>query len=73
MNQLNKESTIMAPHQQRVIDEYHDLKDKSIKLGYFFNSPVFAKLDEAEQERLNRQWKVMQEYGGILAERIKAF
>jgi len=63
----------MQPHQQRVIDEYDDLKDKTTKLNQFFQTPIFAKLDELEKDRLNRQWKTMQQYGAILAERIDAF
>lgn len=61
------------PHQQRVVDEYSDLFEKTTKLGLFFGTPTFAKLDPLEQVRLNRQWQVMQEYGQILSERIAAF
>ncbi len=70
---ITKESTIMAPHQQRVVDEYNELFEKTTKLGVFFGSPIFAKLGVREQALLNRQWRAMQEYGLILSERIAAF
>ncbi len=63
----------LQPHQQRVVDEYNELSDKTQKLGLFFGSKIFASLDEAEQSRLNRQWQVMQQYGLILSERIAEF
>lgn len=63
----------MQPHQQRVVDEYNELMDRTTKLGVFFGNTIFQKLDQAEQERLNRQWKLMQQYGEVLAERIAAF
>ncbi len=63
----------MSPHQQRVVTEYEELLEKTLALGSFFDNPIFAKLDAAEQERLERQWKLMQQYGQVLSERIGAF
>lgn len=63
----------LAPHQQRVVTEEEELRVKTIALGHFFENPLFQKLDEAEQARLKRQWKLMQQYGQVLNERIDAF
>lgn len=64
---------LLKPHQQRVVEEYEQLFDRTVKLSHFLNTPLFAKLDDAEKSRLNRQWQVMQEYGLILSARIDAF
>lgn len=63
----------MPPHQQRVIDEKADLDGKRDRLAVFFLGPVFAKLDNAEQERLGKQYLVLTEYSDILSQRIAAF
>ena len=62
------------PHQQRVLDERTDLKDKHAKLSVFIHdNPVFLTLPEAEQQRLQRQEIAMGQYLEILDERIAAF
>lgn len=61
------------PHQQRVIDEKRELDDKIEKLSAFFGTPLFGKLDAAEQQRLNAQGLAMTTYSVILDERIAAF
>lgn len=63
----------MPAHEQRVILELIDLKDKISKLGAFRATPWFANLVAAEQGRLTRQQEAMQAYADILAERITAF
>jgi hypothetical protein len=63
----------MKPHQERVVTEYEELLSKTLALGKFLDTPVFEQLDEAEQARLREQWKVMQQYGLILSQRIAAF
>jgi hypothetical protein len=63
----------MLPFQQRVVDERNELVDKLQKLMAFIRGPLFANVDPAEQERLNRQSKLMDEYSGVLAERISEF
>jgi len=63
----------MQPHQQRVVDEYNELFEKTTKLGLFFGTKIFTGLDAAEQDRLDRQWQLMQQYGQVLSERISAF
>lgn len=64
----------MQPHQQRVIDEKTELDDKRDKLSAFIDgNAIFANLDDLEQGRLTRQLECMNEYSGILGERIAAF
>lgn len=64
----------VAPWQQRVIDEKKELDDRHQKLTTFiFGNRQFHQLPEAEQERLKRQWRIMDEYSGVLAERIEAW
>lgn len=63
----------MQPHQKRVVDEKADLDEKLEKLGDFCNTPIFAGLDQAEQNRLNRQFLIMELYAQVLGERIAAF
>lgn len=63
----------MQEHQKRVIAEYDDLFTRTTALNRFFGTEVFTALDEAERDRLRRQWEHMQLYGQVLAERINAF
>lgn len=63
----------MAPHQQRVVDEKAELDSKLGKLKAFFGTEDFGSLDNAEMDRLQRQADVMQQYSGILGDRIAAF
>lgn len=63
----------MQPHQQRVVDEKTELDAKMDKLTAFIDTPLFASLPEAEQERLVMQLMHMGHYTATLAERIAAF
>lgn len=63
----------LLPHQQRVVDEKLELDEKLTKLGAFFDTPMFAGLDEDEKSRLERQEEAMTKYSVILGERIAAF
>jgi hypothetical protein len=62
-----------APHQQRVVDEKDALDDKLGKLTTFRIGKLFPILPTDEQERLNRQLVIMQDYSEVLGERIAAF
>lgn len=64
---------VLAPHQQRVVDEKAELDAKAIKLHDFFHSATFAGLPEAERGRMERQHAAMAEYSHVLGERIEAF
>lgn len=63
----------LQPHQQRVVDERHELMFKVDKLAAFLKGDIFKTLDTAEQERLTRQHRIMSEYDAVLRERIAAF
>ena len=64
----------MQPHQQRVVDEKTELDVKLSALSKFISeSPIFAKLPDAERARLVCQEEVMTDYSEILGERIAAF
>ena len=63
----------MQEYQQRVIDEKDELHSKLKALGTFFNDPIYKKLRMFEKVALSRQFKVMDQYLQILAERISAF
>jgi hypothetical protein len=64
----------LQPHQQRVVDEKSELDTKILALEKFIaGSPIFTGLPDAEKERLVRQASCMNEYSGILGERIEAF
>ena len=66
-------TTTRQPHEQRVVDEHLDLASKTAALGAFFYRPMFAGLPQAEQDRLHRQYRIMNEYVAVLVERIAAF
>lgn len=66
----------MKSHQQRVIDEKTELDAKRIKLEQFIDygsGPIFQSLPAEEQDRLNRQMAIMNDYSLILGERIAEF
>lgn len=63
----------MQPHQQRVVDEKTELDTKHLALSKFFSTDIYKNLDIDEQDRLCRQYDIMEEYSDILAERIEAF
>lgn len=63
----------LQPHQQRVVDEKAQLDERLGKLVAFYDTPIYASLDKAEQGRLMRQGQAMSEYSQILGERINVF
>lgn len=63
----------LQPHQQRVIDERHELIFKVDKLAEFLRGEIFKGLPSDEQERLTRQHRIMSEYDAVLKERIANF
>ncbi|XYJ11802.1 crAss001_48 related protein [Telluria sp. B2] len=71
-------TSLLPPHQQRVIDERRELDEKADKLAIFISTrdeegSVFGNLPGDEQMRLCRQLEAMRGYSSILAERIAAF
>ena len=64
----------MAEHQQRVVDEYHELDGRLSRLfGFIANSDTFKTLPVEEQERLRKQSEAMAEYKAVLKAPITAF
>lgn len=63
----------MQTYQHRVIEERDQLTDKFEKLAAFLAGPIFPTLNVKEQERLQKQFNIMDKYITILNERIDAF
>ncbi len=61
------------PHQERVIDEFDELFEKTKKLAEFVETEFFDSLDEAEKLRLGKQLRCMVMYRDVLHDRIKNF
>lgn len=63
-----------APHQQRVIDEANELRDKFSKLGEFIlNNNIFPTLPQEERDDLESQHALMEQYLNVLDRRISRF
>jgi len=63
----------MEPYQQRVVYEKTDLDIKIFKLRPFIGSERFLSLEIAEQERMTRQFNLMEQYSEVLGFRIANF
>jgi hypothetical protein len=62
------------PHQQRVIEEYKELKERRIKLNIFINSnEEFNKLSDNDKRLLSKQTQLMYELERVLQARISNF
>ena len=61
----------MKAHEQRVVDEKTELAERLAKLETFIESnPMFRSLSYAEQGRLKIQRFIMEQYRGVLEDRI---
>ena len=70
----NKEQIKMQPHQQRVVDEYNELVEKTSKLGAFIlDNPIYRSLEEDEQKDMKIQYDAMCVYTDALERRINRF
>jgi hypothetical protein len=70
----------MKPHEPHVVDkckelinEHKEVNEKINKLDTFINSPTYAALKSIEQNYLNHQIDIMEQYSNILALRISNF
>jgi hypothetical protein len=64
----------MQPHEERVVAESNELRDRLTKLtGFISASPTFQALDTTDQELLRRQRAYMGDYLDVLGERIARF
>ena len=70
----NKEQVKMQPHQQRVVEEYNELVEKTSKLGAFIlDNPIYRSLEEDEQKDMKVQYDAMCVYTDALERRINRF
>lgn len=64
----------MKEFQERVIEERNDLVEKAEKLFAFLaNTEAVSNLIPGEEDRLQRQHKIMSDYISVLDERISYF
>jgi hypothetical protein len=63
----------MAPHQERVVIERDELREKIAKLNAFLDGDTFNGLPADERRRLIAQEFVMCQYEHILNSRIACF
>ena len=64
---------MLKPHEQRVVDEKNELKDKVLKLDDFLMKGKPSFIDEHNWNLLEIQLDVMSKYLDILEERISLF
>lgn len=60
-------------HQQRVIGEREQVNDRLVKLTAFFYTDTFNTLPDDERSLMYAQQAAMQDYVGVLDERIALF
>ena len=64
----------LEPHQQRVVDEHKEVREKTSKLGTFIlDNPTYQNLPEEEREDMKIQYDAMCIYCDALERRIKRF
>ena len=63
----------MLPHQERVIEEEKDLREKFNKLGAFLYGYKYEQLLDHDKDLLRWQYRHMGAYLDVLAARIKRF
>lgn len=64
---------VLAPHQERVVEEKAGLEEKIGKLEEFVTGTIHSTLGEDEQKRLALQLHHVKEYATVLGHRISAF
>ena len=64
---------MLKPHEQRVVDEKNELKDKVLKLEDFLMKGKSSFIDDNNWELLEGQFEVMGAYLSILEKRISLF
>lgn len=64
----------LQPHQQRAVEEYDQLAEKTKKLNNFImDNPIFLDLGKEEQVDLKIQYEAMCVYQDALNRRIEKF
>ena len=74
-DRIDSENKTLLPHQDRVINEAIELKEKVVKLmGFIYNNnAIYNELPDIEKTDLKQQLLVMQYYLTILTSRINRF
>lgn len=73
-NDLQETNRLVAPHEQRVIDERDQLASMAVSLDNFINTnPIFPTLINREQILMKKQLYHMKKYQEILEDRINSF
>ena len=69
-----EQTVSLQPHQQRVVEEYNELVEKTSKLGAFIlDNPIYRSLEEDEQKDMKIQYDAMCIYTDALERRINRF
>lgn len=63
----------LKPHEQRVVEEEKQLREKSYKLGLFMEGEVYQTLPEKDRQLMLGQFQSMELYRHFLKERIERF
>lgn len=63
----------LRPHQQRVVAEFQELRERHGKLRVFIASDMFTGLPEEDRELLVIQENLMDSLSFVLARRIRRF
>ena len=74
-DRIDSENKTLLPHQDRVISEAIELKEKVVKLmGFIYNNnAIYNELPDIEKTDLKQQLLAMQYYLTILTSRINRF
>ena len=74
-DRIDSEGKTLQPHQERVVNEAVELKEKMIKLMSFAcnNNAIYERLKDIEKIDLKQQLLAMQYYLTILTSRINRF
>ncbi|MFT4064247.1 crAss001_48 related protein [Paraburkholderia sp.] len=64
--------TLMS-HQQRVVNEKAQNDTRLEALAKFFDSAVFARLEDEDKFLLRYQYSIMKQLSGVLGDRIARF
>ena len=66
-------TTILQPHEQRVVAELDELRERLMKLRTFIAADKFVSLPEEDRELLIIQENLMDSLAFVLARRIRRF
>jgi hypothetical protein len=73
-SKFSQQERQMQPHQERVVAESNELRERVTKLTAFISgNETFGKLDAKDQSLLRQQRDIMTEYLDVLGERIARF